>query len=68
MSDEKYIECEFTREIVCPYCGYEFSDSWEIGDGEDIGNIECRDCDAEFDCRRDIEVTYCSYIKVKEPK
>ena len=23
------IKHKYTKEIVCPYCGYEFSDSWD---------------------------------------
>ena len=25
-------EHEYTKEIVCPWCGYEYSDSWECGE------------------------------------
>jgi hypothetical protein len=28
-------------EIKCPYCGYEFSDSWEYGKGESVIECEC---------------------------
>jgi len=44
------IDHKFTNEIVCPYCGYEFSDSWEYldpsndsHDGEEI-DVECLEC------------------------
>jgi len=48
------INHEYTNEIVCPYCGAEFSDSWEFGDDD---FPEC-DCGKKFISRRDIEVTY----------
>jgi len=57
------IDCEYTSEIVCPYCGYEFSDSWDVnssvGDG-DLDNQECDECGKTFFCRRDIDVSYVS--------
>lgn len=54
------IDHEYTREIVCPYCGCEFSDSWEYGDGEDIGEVECECCEKEFFVSRVIDITYVS--------
>lgn len=47
-----------TSEITCPWCGYEFSDSWEYGDDDDA--CECPDCGKLFSYTRDIEVTYTS--------
>lgn len=32
---EKEKECNFEREVTCPYCGTSDSDSWERGDSED---------------------------------
>ncbi|QVK17752.1 hypothetical protein KHQ81_13005 [Mycoplasmatota bacterium] len=49
---------KYTNEIVCPYCGYEFSDSWEFDGDEDLGLIECEECDKSFYATRDIEITY----------
>jgi predicted RNA-binding Zn-ribbon protein involved in translation (DUF1610 family) len=63
------INHEFTREVVCPHCGYEFSDSWELGpgkgDSEDI-EVECGDCGETFICWRNITVNWSSAkIEVK---
>lgn len=53
------IDYKLTDEIVCPYCGYEFSDSWEIdGDNQDIGLMECDECYKQFYATRNIEVSY----------
>lgn len=49
----------FTEEIVCPYCGHEFGDSWECEDRDD--NMCCDNCGKEFTYERCVEVTYCSY-------
>lgn len=36
-------------EILCPYCLYEFSDSWELlGIGKESGQAECYECEQEF--------------------
>ena len=43
-----------TDEIVCPYCGYIHSDSWEYEDGD----VTCCDCDLLFTVERNTEVTY----------
>jgi hypothetical protein len=48
------IDHEYTKEIVCPYCGAEFLDSWEYGDHD---FPEC-DCGKKFISKRDIDVTY----------
>lgn len=54
----KEIDHEYTDEIVCPFCGNEFSDSFEYGEGEDIGLIECGECEKEFYATRNISVSY----------
>lgn len=35
---------------VCPYCGYEDPDSWELGYGlmEDSGATDCPSCEKEY--------------------
>jgi hypothetical protein len=48
------IDHEYTDEIVCPYCGAEFRDSWGYGDHD---FPEC-DCGKKFISKRDIDVTY----------
>lgn len=53
------IDSLFTKEVVCPYCGHEFSDSWEWDDSED--EIYCDNCDNKFAMERNIEVTYSTY-------
>jgi len=53
----KYIDHDNTDEIVCPYCGYKHSDSWDY-QNDDIGLIECGSCNKEFYAYREITVTY----------
>lgn len=49
----------YADEITCPWCGYEYSDSWEVGqDQEDIGLLECEKCGKEFYATRNVSVTY----------
>lgn len=54
MSDE--IDHENTKEIVCPYCGHEFEDSWEY-DEAGSGEAECDSCEKTF--------TYEVHIRTK---
>ena len=62
------IEHEYTNEIVCPYCAYEYSDSWEFNEGNKTdGQIKCDGCNKTFNYSTDIEVTYItSKIECKE--
>lgn len=57
------IDCEYTDEIVCPYCGEEFTDSWEFE--PDMDTIDCYECGMEFKYERNVSVTY-STSKVVE--
>lgn len=63
-NDEKReIDCELTDDVVCPYCGYVHSDSWEINFGHGLDgetNVSCDDCGKEFCCTRSITVYYTS--------
>lgn len=56
---------EYTQEIVCPYCEYEFGDSWEY-DGRDGRKTNCPECDKTFHLTVNIEVTYSTYRGVKK--
>lgn len=64
MKNLENINCLYTKEVVCPYCGNEFTDSWELDNSED--ELYCDDCDNTFAMERHIEVTYCSYKKKEE--
>jgi len=37
-------DTEYTDHIICPYCGYEFQDSWEFKDTQDEQHVDCHDC------------------------
>jgi len=60
MSGDKEIDHEFTDEVVCPYCGYEYSDSYEFDNG---GEIECDNCEETFSYTRNITIDYCTKRK-----
>ncbi len=62
------IEHEYTNEIVCPYCGYEFNDSWEFNRDES-GETDCPECDRKFKYSVNITVDYStSKMNCKEIK
>lgn len=57
------IDHEYTKEIVCPHCGYEFIDSWEHNEslqsdqsGDNL--ISCHECEKNFVAHMDVEVYY----------
>jgi DNA-directed RNA polymerase subunit RPC12/RpoP len=60
----KEIDCQYTDEIICPYCGYEFGDSWEyMRSVESKFEVQCGDhhnCGKEFIVYPVMEITYCS--------
>lgn len=55
------IKHEYTEELVCPWCGNEWSDSFEYGTRdvwENLGLIECYECGKEFYGHRIITIDY----------
>ena len=59
-------ETEHTHNVVCPYCGYEEKDSWELDFGPGLGGeeeLQCSDCGEMFMAYRDVEVTYSTWKK-----
>ena len=52
-------ECRNQSELVCPYCGYEHHDSWEIGDDQD--SSECNECGKKFGFEQEVTRTFSTY-------
>lgn len=71
----KEIDHERTDNAVCPYCGHEDYDSWELGyrnrggeTGDDeTGNVECGKCDKTYIWIRHVSVDY-STKKIEDSK
>lgn len=62
-------ETEHTDYAVCPYCGYEERDSWEINLGPGIegdGDASCASCGKDFRVWRHCSVSY-STRKMEAP-
>lgn len=58
-------DTRYTKEAMCPYCGYEQSDSWELSDGE----YECPDCGNSYEVEVVVTVEYStSKLPVKATK
>lgn len=53
-------KCNYTSEVVCAWCGYEFSDSWEYSDYDEV---ECPDCFRKSEFSR---IVYCDYISTRK--
>lgn len=55
---------KYTRNIICPYCGWEDKDSWEVFDGEDGDGaeteVDCGNCEKTFSVILNVEFSYTS--------
>jgi len=48
-----------TDEIVCPFCGMRYSDSWELSDiMGNIGELKCDACEKLFTAQRITTIEY----------
>lgn len=57
-------DCEYTNELVCPYCGEEQSDSWEIlSNSDECGDTDCQYCNKNFDYSFSRSVSYSTTCK-----
>lgn len=57
---DKEIDHESTDEAVCPHCGRELTDSWELPD--EVDEQEC-ECGKSFSISRYTTCTYTTYKK-----
>lgn len=51
----------FESDIICPYCDYQIEDTCDYLAGNGGGNsfeVECPECEREFHCTPDYEVTF----------
>lgn len=54
-----------TDDVVCPYCGYVHTDSYEyFVDMEGDEDIECSDCGEEFRASRVVTIKYSSKKRI----
>jgi transcription elongation factor Elf1 len=52
-------DCEYTNEVVCPYCGHEYEESYEFFQKSDEPRtIDCENCEKTFYAARDVFVYY----------
>jgi transcription elongation factor Elf1 len=67
MTTEKEIDHSNTDEVVCPYCGYESSDSSEYYLDSYAKKIHCYECNNDFEAEAEYSVSYNTYkIKCKD--
>lgn len=52
-------EHENEENLICPFCGVEDYDSWELK--EDEGETDCSSCGSEIKYQRNISIDYDSY-------
>ncbi|MFH2143074.1 MAG: hypothetical protein ABIJ97_11660 [Bacteroidota bacterium] len=62
-------DTDYTDEIICPYCGCKFMDSWKISadmsDGETV-ITSCQECDKEFNVLVNIDISYTTWEKERK--
>lgn len=51
-------DTDYTKEIICPYCGHEHEDSHEIATIDEDGEHECEECCKNFGWSARYEVYY----------
>lgn len=52
-------ETQLTPEAVCPHCGYEFTDSYEmVSELEGSFDWECPECEKPFHGIQNVTITY----------
>lgn len=60
-TEPKTIDHEHTRDLVCPWCGYEHDESWEFGGGQEGEfRLDCHSCDQPIAGERRVTVVYYS--------
>lgn len=55
-----------TDEVVCPFCGYIHTDSFELADYDDDFECQNEECGKHFVVERVVEVTYNSSRKLSD--
>lgn len=62
---EPWIDTSSTDEIVCPYCGHEFTESFDYRISEWGEDVSCQneECGKTFRAISEISVTYSSWVK-----
>jgi transcription elongation factor Elf1 len=52
------IETSGTYQIICPYCGCEQSNSWEVSPDKNDFSYDCEECDKTFQVSREVLVSF----------
>ncbi|MBU3720542.1 MAG: hypothetical protein FGM22_07250 [Burkholderiaceae bacterium] len=59
-------DCWYTDEPVCPHCGEEVRDSWELfiphQPNDTVDGHECEHCGKQFDIMRAISFSYTTLV------
>lgn len=54
---ETYDQLYHQYNVICPYCKYEYHDSWEL---ESVSSLECNSCGMNFHYERIVKIRYNS--------
>jgi transcription elongation factor Elf1 len=62
------LDTEYTREPICPHCGYQMRDAWEDVDGQDEWQtVECGRCEKDYRVIRHVAVSFSTEIPDPAP-
>jgi len=61
MSELSDIDLSYNLNPVCPHCGYEMQDAWQLGDNDQ--EVECNACEKDYFVSIDVDVTYSTSKK-----
>ena len=66
--EDNEIDCQCTCNVICPYCGYEYTHSYELFDTTEVTTIVmCDGCNQKFKAEVEFEPSYYTY-KIKAEK
>ena len=60
-------DLHYNHAPVCPYCGYEMGDAWELGLlGDGDAEVQCGRCEGWYHVSAHVSVTYSTRARTHE--
>jgi|GEM_PF-3920061 len=55
------IDTKYQNNLICPHCGYEDKEPYEVTGDEENGNTECGNCGKYYQFTRYINISYSTF-------